>query len=356
VLGNDTQRQASYSGLSAGATTINLPLAMKANYGNNTWFNVQNTGTAAAAVHVAYAPGTCVEDVSINPGAAHTFDQSTNTCLAAGFVGAATVSTTSGQPLVAVAMQVSPLGLFSYDGFAPSAASNFPVMPLVSSNYYKSGTGIQIMNTGTSSTNVTVTYKPSAGFPGAQCTEQITIPANQSKTFAFTNSQMPAGCGTAGTGVSDAVNLGFVGSAAVTVNSASQPLVAIVNQISRGAANGSAYEAFNPANATAHVSAPLVMDRNYGMFTGLSLTNVGAQATNVACTFSNSAATIASTLLQPGQALTAAQLNAIGASYVGAAQCTATGGDAKIVGVVNEVKDKGAATDDTLMSYDAFNY
>jgi len=40
-LGNGGAYAASYAGFDAGATTINLPLIMRGNYGFNTWFNVQ---------------------------------------------------------------------------------------------------------------------------------------------------------------------------------------------------------------------------------------------------------------------------------------------------------------------------
>jgi len=350
VLGNSGQRGASYGGFSAGATTVNLPLVMKAVYGIDTWFNVQNTGSAATTVNIAYKPGTCTESVSIQPGAAKTFNQADNACLAAGFVGAASI--TSAEPVVAVVMQVDAASLLAYNGF--TTASTKPVMPLVSSNFYKSGTGIQVQNTGGSSTNVTISYTPSAGFPGAACTETKSIPAGQSITFGYP--QMPAGCGTAGSGVTDLVNGGFVGSAAVTTNSANMPLVAIVNQVTRGAVNGAAYEAFDPSTATSKVSMPLIMDRNYNIFTGISVANVGTSATNVTCTFTGTSYTASATGLAPGAALTDVQLNKIASGYVGGATCTASGGDAKIAGVVNELTNGAATTTDALLVYNAFNY
>lgn len=258
VLGNNAQRGDSYGGFTAGAQNVSLPLIMKGNFGFDTWFNVQNTGGTDATVTVSYKPGTCTETKTIKPNAAATFDQTANTCLAAGFVGAA--SLTSNQPVAVVLMEVGTQNLLSYGGFADTSTN--PMMPLISSNYYNSGSGIQIQNTGSQSTDVTVTFKPSQGFPGAQCTETHTVPASQSVTFGFTNSQLPAGCGTQGTGVTDATNGGFVGSAFVTTNSANQPLVAIVNQINRKAANASSYGAINPAKGTANVSLPLIMDRD----------------------------------------------------------------------------------------------
>ena len=259
---------------------------------------------------------------------------------------------TSLEPVAAIVMQVDAQSLLAYNGF--TTASPKPVMPLVSSNFYKSGTGIQIQNTGGTNTNVTVSYTPSAGFPGAVCTETKSIPAGQSVTFGFP--QLPAACGTTGTGVSDPVNKGFVGSAAVTTNSATMPLVAIVNQVTRGAASAAAYEAFNPATATSKVSLPLVMDRNYNIFTGFSVANVGTQPTNIACTFTGTAYTATANNVAPGAALTDVQLNKIASGYVGSATCTATGGDAKIAGVVNELTNGAPSTTDALLVYAGFNY
>ncbi len=329
----------SYASFAQGGSPVNLPLVMKGNYGFNTWFNVQNTGTSAATVTVQYAPGTCTESKTIQPNAAATFDQAANACLGTKFVGAAKLS--SNQPVVATLMQVGPSSLLAYTGF--SNASTNPIMPLVSSGYYGSGTGIQIQNTGASATNVTISYTPSTGFPGSACTETRSVPAAQSVTFAYPS--FPAACGSA-----------FVGSGKVTGNSANMPLVAIANQVTVGKANASAYDGINPANATSKVSLPLIMDRNYNIFTGFSIANVGTQATQIACTFSGTAYKINATTVQPGQSLTAVQLNVIAAGYVGSGTCTATGGDALIAGIVTEVTNGAPGTQEALLTYAAYNY
>jgi len=352
ILGNNSQRGDSYGGFVAGAQTVNLPLIMKGNFGYNTWFNVQNTGTTDANVVVTYKPGTCTETKTVKPNASQTFDQSATSCLAAGFVGAATV--TSNTPVAVVVMEVGATNLLAYGGFAD--ASTNPIMPLVSSNYYKSGTGIQIQNTGAQASSVTISFTPSNGFPGNACSETHNVPAGESVTFGYTNSQLPAGCGGQGTGVSDTVNGGFVGSAAVTANSTSMPLVAIVNQVNRGGANASSYNAINPASATNKVSLPLIMDRNFGYFTGFSIVNVGAQATNINCTFTGSAVTVSANGVAPGAALTSVQENQLANGYVGSANCTATGGDAKIAGIVNELRGGQPTTTDAQFTYPGFSF
>lgn len=353
VLGNDGAHGASYIGFSGGATTVNLPLVMKNNYGIGTWFNVQNTGSSDATVNIAYAGTACTDTATIKPSAAHTFDQSANTCLADGYVGAAQV--TSGQNIVVTVMQVTSdssglmPSLLAYNGFTTSSTT--PVMPLVTSGYYDSGTGIQIQNTGAASTDVTVTYTPSAGFPGATCTEQHTIAAGNSATFGFPS--MDASCYTDGGGAGSAA---FVGSAQVTTNSTSQNLVAIVNQVTMGASTAAAYGAFSPADATDTVSLPLIMDRNYGMFTGIAVANVGTVATDINCTFSGTTYTASATGVLPGASLTDVQDKKIADGYVGSAVCTSSNGQ-PIAAVVNELNTGTVlAAEDGLLVFEGINY
>jgi len=367
VLKSDAHGAAAYAGFTAGATTVNMPLIMRLNASSiSTWFTVQNTGTSAAHITAKYSGHTpaCDQTATIQPSASTTLDQSTNSCLPAGYVGAGTI--TSDQPVAVVVMQIvnGSESLLAYTGFA--TASNFPVMPLVSSNFFHSGTGIQIQNTGGTDTNVTISYSPSAGFPGHACTETKTVAHGQSATFGFP--QLPAACGqTSGTGVTDNVNGGFVGSGVVTGNTASQPLDAIVNQITRGASSGDAYDAINVSSATSNVSMPLMMDRNPAgptikLFTGFAVANVGTSTTNVACTFTPGAGkpagppNIPSFPLAPGKSAAFVQLNAGTAGFVGSAICTATGGDAKIVAIVNENAQGTVGTDDLIETYPGINY
>ena len=352
ILGNDGAHGASYVGFEGGAQTVNLPLVMKDNYGISTWFNVQNTGTEDADVDIAYAGTACTDSATVKPNASQTFDQSADTCLSAGYVGAAQV--TADKDIVVTVMQVTSdssglmPSLLAYNGFTTELTA--PVMPLVTSGYYGSGTGIQIQNTGGSSTDVTLTYTPSAGFPGASCTEMKTIAAGNSETFGF---PMGASCLTdAGSGGSAA----FVGSAKVTTNSASQNLVAIVNQITVGTSTAAAYGAFSPADATDTVSLPLVMDRNYGIFTGISVANVGTNPTDISCTFSGTTYTVSATDVQPGESLTDVQNNKIASGYAGSAICESDNGE-PIAAVVNQLNTGTViAAEDGLLVFEGINF
>ena len=338
-LGNAGAYGASYAGFSAGATAVNLPLVMRANGGFDTWFNVQNAGTADANVTVTYTPGAhgsgYTEMATIKPGAAHTFDQAGLTALGTKFVGSASV--TSDQPIVATCNQVGPTTLLAYDGF--TGGSTMPSFPLVNANNAGYITGIQIMNIGTMNTNVTVIYTPSKF--GGPSTENHDIPAGGSVTFALAHFA--------------ASGERFVGSGAVTANSASQPLVAVVNQLNSGANKGAAYGGFDPATATDKVSFPLVMANNPtpgAYYTATTVQNVGTTTTTVTIAYSGSTATEMKTLA-PGESWPVSQTTHFGSRYVGSATVTASGGGL-IIGMCNELNLLVAG--DAFLVYEGFNY
>lgn len=323
---------ASYVGFQQGASSLLIPLLQKANSGFNSWFKVQNTGSAAANVTVTYSDGTAPIVRAIPPGASSTFDQSQEAHNAAVFAA----QVTSNQPIAATVIQEDQRTLFAYNAF-PSGVGN-PVLPLINANNSGYITGVQIQNGGSQPTNVTVTYTPSSA--GAACTETQTIAAGQSATFAlnaFASTVAGENC---------AAGAAFVGSAAVTGNSASQPLVAVVNQLLPGV-NGGSYGGFDPAAATGTAVLPLIMDRNSGYYTGFNVVNVGSGAVTVNCAFTGGVGYTVSQALNPGQGLTAIQNNQIANGYVGSGTCTAAGG--KIVAVVNEL---GAAAGDQLLVYE----
>ncbi len=337
---------ASYDSFSEGASEVSLPLIMKGNGGFSTWFNVQNAGSAPTDVTVSYAGTSCTENGTIQPGAAKSFDQSGNSCLSNGYVGAATVTTANAsEKVVATVMEVGSNTLFAYNGF--TSGSTNPVMPLVNANNGGYVTGIALQNTGNSATTVTVSYVPSAA--GTACTQTRTIPAKSFGSFAFN-----AFSSNGDKGTTNCVHgQKFVGSASVTANSSNHELVGIVNQLNFSANKAAAYNAFDTNLATSKVVAPLIMDRNAGYYTGINVQNVGASAANITCTFSNSDGSITETYNQnvaPGSALSHIQLNFIANGFVGSGVCEASG--ASLIGSVNEL---GSGTGDQLFAYEMIN-
>jgi hypothetical protein len=334
-LGNGQEFGASYAGFSAGATEVNLPLIFRNHAGFNTWFNVQNAGTADASVTVQYTPSpgqdgnAATQTATIKPGAAHSFFQVDNNDLGSHFVGSARV--TSNQPVVATCNQVGPTTLLAYDGFITRQKTlAFPLVNHLNAGYI---TGIQIMNIGTSSTNVTVSYTPSIA--GTASTETKSIPAGGSVTFALNH-----------------LTSRFVGSARVTANSADQDLVAVVNQLNSGARKGASYGGFDPASGTEAVSVPLVMARNGPWYTGVTVQNVGSSSTVVTLNYSDGSGPYTETVAA-GQSWVVNQNNHFAGTFVGSATFTAgTGG--QIIAVCNELNS--VEPGDTFLVYEGFNY
>lgn len=355
VVANNFAYGASYSGFESGAEQLSLPLIMKENSGFSTWFNVQNAGSSSVDVDVSYAGTSCTDAATIEPGAAATFDQASDSCLPSGYVGAASVDAPGGS-VVATVMEVGPTTLFAYSGF--TGGSQDVIMPLVNANNSGFISGIQIQNRGGTDTDVTVAFEPSleGGSPvGTACEETKTVPAGGSATFglyamSLANDPDP--------GTDDCVHgERFVGSASVSANSAGQPLVGIVNQLNQGTSKGSAYSAFDPAQASGEIVLPLIMDRNSGYFTGINVVNIGSTASAIDCTYTSEDGSVSKTFTSPslsnGESFNHLQLNFLADGFVGSGVCTAKTAGAEILGQVNELGS--SATADQLFTYEAFN-
>ncbi len=328
-----------YLGRSQGSTSVYLPLLM-ANHdgGFNSWFTLQNATPSSTDVTVNYSDG-ITTTITLAAHASHNFYQNqephTSTLFAAEIA--------SDEPVVAVVFQEDAGSLAAYSGFA-SGATN-PVMPVINANNNGFNTDIQIQNTGDTDTSVTVSYLPSAA--GTACTETQTIAANQTVTFA--GGAFEDGSNSTCTG-----DERFIGSAHVSANSADQPLTAVVNQYvgNDPQTHFAAYGSFDPDDATKTVRLPSVMDRNSGFFTSINIMNVGSSETAVECKFTDTTYTVSATL-QANETLTDLQANKIQDGYVGSASCTAAADDAKIIGVVNQLKSD--ATNDQFLVYEGIN-
>lgn len=364
TLRGDNKGRGAYVGFSEGGTNIVLPVLMK-NWGAsqwNTWFSVQNVGIADADISVDYAGCSGTVDATalgIKPGAMAVFNQKGEACLGTKALTSASVSST--QPLVVVVAQESSIVNSSLVSSGFGSGDTNPVIPLVNSNNpTPTGwrTAISIYNMGNEATDVTLTYVKAAD--GKSCSEKQTIVGKTSKVFAGNNliTTPPAGVET-----TCVVGEKLIGSAYVSVNSASQPLVATVNQ-DRGSL-GSAYGALSPATASPKVVFPQIQDRNGASSQWASsfmVMNVGTGSTFVKCTFANSTVTANSGELATYKAWEHLQRGVIKAGYVGSGECTAytdntystVDTEAKIVAVVN-VRGTGTGLFDLMMSYEGMN-
>ena len=364
---------AATNGFQAGSMSVSLPLVMCNNSGFNTFFSVQNAGSADASITINYVPGSNgtaqSEPATIKPGAAKTFDQTTGSTtvncatLADGtgkFIGSAKI--TSNQPVVAALMQLNTGSfkvLMGYGGF--NQGSPTVALPLVMANNSGLYTGIQVQNVGASATNVTVDYSANTAGVNNPVDETFALAPGASKTIIQNGA--PPGNGS----VNNWGTVGkYIGGALIT-NSGSQPLVAIANQVLPSPALGSAYEGFDPTTATTKVSAPLIMANNSTYYTGIQVQNVGGSTANVTIKYGPNtagafapadevftlAAGASKTIIQngsvPGNGST---VNNWGANkYIGSATITANG---NIVAIVNQVSFSVAG--DQFATSDAFNY
>lgn len=365
---------AATNGFQSGATEVSLPLIMCNNSGFDTWFNVQNTGSADATVTINYVPGSNgnpgSETAVIAPGAAKTFSQaigsSTVNCstLADGsgrFIGSAVIIAT--QPIAAVVMQINTGSfkvLMGYGGF--TSGSPTVALPLIMANNNGFYTGIQVQNVGNSSTTVTVDYTANTVGAGNPTDEVFDLAPGASKTI-IQNGAPPANGS-----VNDWNAIGrYIGGAIIT-NSGNQPLVAIVNQVRPGSnALGTAYEGFDPASATTRASAPLIMANNSTYYTGIQVQNVSNDTVHVVIDYGpNTAGTFNPANeefdLAPGTSKTIIQNGAPPANgstvndwgtnrYIGSATITANG---NIVAIVNQVSLSRPG--DQFATTNAFNY
>jgi hypothetical protein len=349
TLGNSPQYMASTESFSAGAIEVNLPLIMKGNGGYYTWFNVQNTsGTADAHITVEFIPASAgnaytTPSVTIAPGAAATFSQRDVADLGTKFVGSAVI--TSDVPVVASVMQVGEIykNMMGYNGFTVGATTvNLPLIMSNNSGFY---TGFQVQNVGTAATNVTVAYGANIGGTFNPANETATLQPGASTTFLQNTGQF--------------ATPKYVGSATITTDG--QPVVAIVNQVCfTGMVVGTAYDGFDPAQATNKVSAPLIMANNSQFYTGVQIMNVGSAAVDITVTYGpNTGGAFApaaeTSTIQPGNSYNSIQNGGAWGTnkYVGSLAVSSAAGS-QVVMIVNEFLP--LATADAFMTYNGFNY
>ncbi len=99
-----------YSGFGAGTANISVPVIYKDWNAWDSGIQVQNLGSSDAVVNVTYrlASGQNVAEAAlITAGNSETFYQPANSNLTAGTIGAATVTSNGGQPIVAIVNQVN---------------------------------------------------------------------------------------------------------------------------------------------------------------------------------------------------------------------------------------------------------
>ena len=269
-----------YLGTDSPGNPISFPLVYR-NHTSGLWnsqLTVQNTSgsaqdvtlnlfTAGSSTAAYTSPATSL------PGyASHTFNIVDSTYAAFGPFGSATV--TGSAPLAGEATSLRNPGTgavnviaTTYRAFGSSRAGQDIVAPLVYKNYNSWTTGVNVLNTGSGSTTVGITYtNANPNITGGPWTDSMDLDANAMGTFYTpSNTNLPDG---------------FFGSASLH-SSDNNVLVVIASQryLASGA-QGVAYEGSLPTDATACVSLPVVHNRTTWK-TGINILNLGSSDSDI---------------------------------------------------------------------------
>ena len=323
----------SYSGAAQGAASINLPSVTHQYYNWNSLISVQNVGTEATNITVQYFCGGTFQQTrnAVQPGGAAHFDLETDAPVGmGGCAGSAIISSSNGQPLVAVDNQTASGGFTqSFNAFSEGSATIY--VPAMYEDYYTWNSSVNISKLGSGTAQVTVEY--SDGSPDSTC--NLTDAAPSCLLY------MP----TAHTGSAKLF--------AATVTSVGQPIVAIVNS-ANPTGQAQTYGGF--PGGSGQVGLPTVMKGYYGWDTSFTCQNVGSVATTLGISYQGHAASAYNTasipvggsveVYQPSEAFLAS-------GYRGSVTVTANATGGEIVCIVNQTNPGMVGKGDWSMSYNA---
>ena len=235
---------------------------------------IQNVGTSTATIQItAYSGGATYSGDSrtLDPGASTTYLPDDFSGMPDGFQGAAVVS--SDQPIKAIVnvtnRQVGSYGISGglaaaqYQGIDGSQTATTLSFPLVKNNYYGKTTTFYIQNAGSSTANITASYKVAAG----DFNKTYTIEPNEMVVVNPADAGVPEGTDSLG---------------ALTVTS-DQPIAGVVLEHPASGSPAKMLQAtrgFTPADYDTKIYAPIVKRGFYGRHTGIQVQNVET-ATNV---------------------------------------------------------------------------
>ncbi|MBE2220668.1 MAG: hypothetical protein IAF02_03960 [Anaerolineae bacterium] len=352
-----------YLGTAAPENILTFPLVYR-NHTSGKWNSqliVQNTSDVnpLSVTLKLYTTGSSTpnetDTVSIPAKASYNFNISDAKYDQFGPFGSATVEASA--PLAGVAMSIRNPGTgaknvieTSYRAFGSAQQGKEIVLPLVYKNYNTWTSGINIVNTGSVSTTVTVEYTnanpnlPNIGSNPGPWQDEIEIPANAMGSF-YTPSNA--------TGLPD----GFYGSASIVSDDQDILVVVASQRYPTSGAQGVAYEgSLDDASITACVSAPVVHNRT-SWKTGINILNMGAQTATVKIDYISSAAGISNatqtisigagqpaSIYMPSDATTAL-------GFYGAADLKSTNGQPLLVNIANTRADRGVSSNYVGINY-----
>ncbi|MEM4723853.1 MAG: hypothetical protein QXP01_02440 [Candidatus Hadarchaeum sp.] len=259
-------------------TTMYVTQVMKNAYGGwSSYIAVQNTSADTASVTVRYYDATgaqvATNTQALHPYSTYVFRQENEAGLPAGFAGSAKIEANKNIAVICnfynVGTSDATAQFHSYNGL-PSGATKL-YAPRVVKDYYGYQSGLRVQNVGTAPTVVTVEYKF-----GPNTYTQTSPPIGPGQAwgpYMGAPAQLPPAMAT----------VAGSGSAVIT---ASQPVIATINEDNRTKGQGITYNAFLDGQATTTVLFPQVTSKFYGYCSGIQVQNVTNEAASCTVTYS----------------------------------------------------------------------
>jgi alpha-tubulin suppressor-like RCC1 family protein len=314
---------------------------------------IQNTGTAPASVRIAYfdqngAPvgiGDAISSLPVNGSWTVRQDNGNSFPSSGGdAVQAGSAIVYSSEPVAAFVNEFSPGNVgdaTSYSGVqvATGVGPTLYAPTIVNNAYGGYTTGIGLLNQGSSSTNVTITYRNGSG--AVVKTQTVTSLAAHAYRALYSGDAVLA------------LPAGFAGTATLT-SSAGQPLGAVVNETGPGG-QFSSYDAVPSGSGLLNV--PVALNNAYGgYYTGMGIQSTTASPGTVSVTYfdASGTATAKTFTIAANGSLGVYQGSATDGPAVGAYTAVIQSSTVTLAAVINEVAPAGGIAQQST-SYNTFS-
>lgn len=287
---NTEQLGDNYLGTDSPDSELTFPLIYR-NYSSwNSQIVVQNASSSAQSVNISFfkngsTTANASDSATIQPYSYKIFNL--NSSSYSGFgndYGVAIV--TGSQPLAGTALAVRDPGTgpankaeLIYRAFSSSQLGTELVAPLFYKNFNGFATGVNVVNTGNTATNVTVQFSSANGVAGGPWTAvRNNIQPGEGYTF-YTPTVALSGGGS--------LPDGLFGSATITSSASEIAAVVSSSRFASGSQQAFAYEAPLETSATGCVALPVVHNRTTWK-TGINIMNLGTSAATVTVSYASS--------------------------------------------------------------------
>jgi len=269
-----------YNGISTAqtGTTLAFPGLYNNYYGFYSELVIQNTDSDSTTANVSIKQGATevyAGSMDIPGNSTRVLAMSDISTLPSGNTAkfAATVTSNNGKNLAGVANNWTSAKygeLSDYNGYVTAAGTVYA--PALYNDYYDFVSSLTVMNAGTLSTGILVTY-------GNGQTETKTLGVGESvEYYQPDNTALPSG------------DVNGVFSAKIEATTSGGTVYALVNAEDKNKGLLASYNC--PTQASTTILAPVVMKEFYQWFSAVTVQNVGTAATNVKITYADTGATV----------------------------------------------------------------